>query len=233
MSIVPTKTLTDSYFGPMLVFADDIGCSKMLQEYGEYSKLELAVIESFLSPDSIVLDIGAHIGALTIPISKMCKKVYAFEPQEDVRELLKWNLDHHNRTNVEIFPFALGFDNSQKFYTPNPYSMGSIRMEDTGDRSVQVVSLDDLGLSPTFIKIDVEGMEVPVVAGGQKTIMQHRPHILAERTPGNNDLLHGLSVMNYCSCLMDLPVYTPNNFKHNPTNHYPKMAHQMILGMPN
>ena len=217
----------------MWTFPDDIGCSRMLREYGEYSKLELALIESFLSPDSIVLDVGAHIGALTIPISRMCKKVFAVEPQAEVVEVLKKNLTLAGVTNVEIFPFALGFENSQKSYTPNPYSMGSIRMEDTGDRSAQVVPLDDLGLESTFIKIDVEGMELEVLAGGQKTIAKHRPYLFAERTPGNSDLLAGFSLLNYTSCLMDLPVYTPNNFKHNPMNHYPRMAHQMILGMPN
>lgn len=234
MTTIPVASvvLTDTCHGKMWVFKDDIGCSRLLREYGEYSEIELGIMKSYISPESVVLDVGAHIGAHTIPLAKVCKKVYAVEPQAEVVEILKKNIELAGVTNVEILPFALGFERATKFYTPNMTAAGSISMEDTGECSIEVYPLDDLGLTPDFIKIDAEGMELPVIAGGIKTITEHRPYIFAERMPNNNDLLKVLTMMGYCSSPMVIPVYVPNNWKHNPVNYFPNQGHMMNLAAP-
>ncbi|HEX9115812.1 MAG TPA: FkbM family methyltransferase [Anaerolineae bacterium] len=43
-----------------------------------------------------------------------------------------------------------------------------------------LVRLDDCGLRPDFIKIDVQGLEHRVIAGGLETIRENRPVIMAE-----------------------------------------------------
>lgn len=213
----------------MWVFEEDLGGSRMIREYGEYSELELSVMKSFITSESVVLEVGAHIGAFTIPLARVCKKVYAVEPQKEVAAVLQKNLDLAGVTNVEILPFALGFKQEERFYTPNPAGVGSVRMEDTGTTQVDVVPLDSLNLSPDFIKIDVEGMELDVLAGGMNTITTRHPYIFAERS--STDLPRGLTLLGYVCCQIDLPVYVPNNWKNNPVNHYPNVAHQMYLGI--
>jgi len=47
---------------------------------------------------------------------------------------------------------------------------------------VQVQPLDDLGLAPAFIKVDVEGFELQVPGGLRRTIAQHRPVLFIERS---------------------------------------------------
>jgi FkbM family methyltransferase len=49
------------------------------------------------------------------------------------------------------------------------------------EQPVQVVPLDDLGLAPAHVKIDVEGSEAEVLRGMRRTLERHRPTILVER----------------------------------------------------
>jgi FkbM family methyltransferase len=47
-------------------------------------------------------------------------------------------------------------------------------------KRLPLVRLDDCGLQPDFIKIDVQGLEDRVLAGGLETIRTYRPVIMAE-----------------------------------------------------
>jgi FkbM family methyltransferase len=47
-------------------------------------------------------------------------------------------------------------------------------------KRVSLARLDDWGLEPDFIKIDVQGLEYRVLAGGLETIRKYRPVIMAE-----------------------------------------------------
>ncbi len=57
-------------------------------------------------PDDIVLDIGANIGAVAVPLGTVCRKVYAVEPL--FHKELEANLKLNGISNVEILPVALG-----------------------------------------------------------------------------------------------------------------------------
>lgn len=45
---------------------------------------------------------------------------------------------------------------------------------------VEVVRIDDLGLTPAWIKVDVEGAELEALRGMEQTIAEHRPVVMAE-----------------------------------------------------
>jgi len=53
------------------------------------------------------------------------------------------------------------------------------------ERTVQVRSLDEMMLSPDFIKIDVQGLELAVLRGARKTLEKHHPVLVVERSPSN------------------------------------------------
>ncbi len=48
---------------------------------------------------------------------------------------------------------------------------------------VDVIALDDLDLSPSIVKIDVEGFELSVLRGLERTIARCRPLLLLETPP--------------------------------------------------
>ena len=55
-----------------------------MDTYGEWAEGELNLFLQIVRPGDIVLDVGANIGAFTVPLAKrvgMSGRIYAFEPQ--------------------------------------------------------------------------------------------------------------------------------------------------------
>ena len=61
---------------------------------------------SNVKPTDTVVDIGANIGAITIPLAKLADKVYAVEPLFDAE--LAANVRLNELDNVEILPVGIG-----------------------------------------------------------------------------------------------------------------------------
>ncbi len=66
------------------------------------SAAEMIVSRSKITPDDTVMEIGAGLGALTIPLAKTARQVFAVETDSQLTQLLKTELLVHNLTNVEI-----------------------------------------------------------------------------------------------------------------------------------
>jgi FkbM family methyltransferase len=130
------------------------------------------------------VDVGANIGNHALWFAAICKlDVVAFEP-------LVW---HELRRNVvlnaledkiHVVPHALGDDQMPRKHVGD----GLLR---PAARGMEIRRLDDYGIrNVSMIKVDVEGMEANVLAGGQKTITRDRPVIFAEEWEHENDMWH-------------------------------------------
>ena len=64
-------------------------------------------------------------------------------------------------------------------------------------KRLSLVRLDDCGLQPDFIKIDVQGLEYRVLAGGLETIRTYRPVIMAETIRCGSDAHKVLEPLDY------------------------------------
>lgn len=229
--------VVDTRHGPMKIFSNDPGCSRLVKEYGEFSPGELAIMGLWINKDSVVVDAGANIGALTVPLALLVKKVYAFEPQSKVAEVLQDNTKH--LPNVEVIQCGLGDVPCIRCCGPETSnwgveSTGSVSLiQNTGSEEVEIKTLDSFELAPTLLKIDVEGMEPHVIAGAKETIKKYRPAIWMERGYPDRVLNNIFNYFGYRYCSIDIPMWWPNNYRGNPVDIYPGMAHLSVLAWPN
>ena len=192
-----------------------------LEEYGEWSYVEIELLSQLIKPGNVVLDIGANIGTHTLSFAKFVQSegfVFAFEPQRIAFEFLCANVLLNNLVNV--FPLnAAVSDSMGEIMVPviNPMSVsntGAFKISgySMGD-SVRQLTIDSLTLARcNLIKIDVEGMENNVIAGARKTILQHRPALFVENNGYGNsqDLIKQILEMNYNCWWVFSPDVNPN-----------------------
>ncbi|MDB5854757.1 MAG: hypothetical protein JWR22_2798 [Herminiimonas sp.] len=152
----------------------------------------------------LVLDIGANLGAYTIPVAKELQKVsgtvVAFEPQRIVYYQLCGNIFLNRLDNVLALNQAVGeteglveipridyknFRNIGAFSVDAKYRKqnGAEASMLSASEQIPVVTLDNLSLPemPAFIKLDVEGSELRVLKGGMRFLRKNLyPPILFE-----------------------------------------------------
>ena len=54
---------------------------------------------------------------------------------------------------------------------------GGAHIAETGETTVKITTIDSLGIAPTFIKMDIEGHEIPALYGVKNTIIKHKPKL--------------------------------------------------------
>lgn len=156
---------------------------------------EEAIINEFATyvrPDSVALDLGANIGQMTVALTKLCKKVYAVEPDQLMVEILYKNLELNEVDNYEIIPKASWDRSGQLLPFPEPdlnkyHSLGSFGIVPSAEsnRLVPSLALDDLGLNDvSFIKVDVQGSDLKSMQGLRETILRCKPAIIFEHEVG-------------------------------------------------
>jgi FkbM family methyltransferase len=155
------------------------------------------VFEKYVTKDSVVLDIGAHIGAHTVKLSKLAGTVYAFEPLKQSNELLRKNLLKNNCHNVVVYKSAVsnmvGVGGFEWVYEESVGAAGlsnnpmgrpgypGYTVDDSDIYEVQLVTIDSMMLDRLdFIKLDVEGYEELVIGGAIETIKKYKPVIALE-----------------------------------------------------
>lgn len=183
--------------------------------HGEPEVLELGRI---VRPDDLALDVGGNIGAYTYALSRLARRVIAFEPNPELAQHLR---DLRLR-NVEVREMALSGSAGQATLSmpdrPNGHGYASLKPEfNAGEKlrsfTVAMDRLDNLGLGPVgFIKIDVEGFEEDVLAGASATLAEHRPAVLVEiverHNPGGFDRMRALfEGLGYTGWYLDRSVW--------------------------
>lgn len=147
-----------------------------LAKYGVYEPDESALISSVLTPDSVCLDIGAHIGYYSCLLAQCAGKVYAFEPYKPHFDLLAQNLEPYDTPYV-LFNAAVGAHPSDRaLLYLSQVNAGDHRLAPDPDGAretivVETVSIDSVIQEPIdFCKIDVQGYEGHVLRGMEQTL---------------------------------------------------------------
>ena len=175
-------------------FADDDIQSTIVQTGNYYDKAALDFICKKWRNGKIgnelygssFIDVGANIGNHSLYFFNEChaSSSYNFEPIKDTFEILKKNIILNKLSKkAYLYNVALGSQNgkaSLSYYDPRNIGMAQITGDNNGD--LQVIALDDLDIQDNvkFVKIDVEGFELNVIQGMQKTLKKYKPYIMIE-----------------------------------------------------
>jgi FkbM family methyltransferase len=160
--------------------------------FGLYDRRELELVRERLRGGGDFVDVGAHVGMYTVAAALALGgrgRVLAFEPNPAARAQLEANLELNGAREVVVSPKAVGDAVGEAVLhvpaTPDPSfsSLEAGRFSEGEPIEVATTTIDrevdELGLRPACVKIDVEGGELAVVAGMARTL-EARPALLVE-----------------------------------------------------
>lgn len=167
---------------------------------GNLERPSQEVVTSHLRPGMVFYDLGANIGRFSLIVGRAIGpqgKVFAFEPDPALITRLQRAVERNRLGNVEVVPMGVWSSSKMlEFHQAGPGSpeggTGSFLGDDNPGEKIQVrcVSLDDFVRTappPGGIKCDVEGAEVEVLRGAEKTLREHHPWILCELHAAENE----------------------------------------------
>lgn len=171
-------------------------------------------VQKRIGENKSIVDIGANIGNHTIYFSKVCKakNVYSFEPQKNIFNILKKNVQINNVSHiVKLFNMGLGKSYSHAdVIVTDKNNYGSSRLNKSVEGKIEIDSLDNILIDEAnnvdMIKIDVEGMELEVLKGATKILKKFNPLIYIEA--GTSEEFNIVS--NFLSKYRYKPIYRFN-----------------------
>jgi FkbM family methyltransferase len=230
--------------GYCLYNRNDMYIGQALERYGEFSRFEMIFFAQLLHPGDIVIEVGANIGAHTVEIARHVGsqgRVIAFEPQRLIFQTLCANVALNSLDNVDCYPNAMGAQRGMlKVPELDPrkhtnFAGLSLCGEHQG-RSVECFTLDMLVDLPRLrlVKIDVEGMESEVIAGGHVLIGKLRPLLYVEndRIEKSEALIRAIDALGYRMFWHQPYLFNPQNFNGESENIYPNTVSRNMLCMP-
>jgi FkbM family methyltransferase len=189
-------------------FDGDLTISLRLSEHmqrrmfwmGYYNRDIVALLDRMLTPGMVLIDVGANIGEISLVAAKRVGpegRVIAFEPVDRIADVLESNMARNGLRQALAVRYGLSDHNTS---APIYASCGQGEQNDENDglgslygaaaetaplQYVTLRTLDDyLEENPLdrvdFIKIDIEGAELPCLRGSARTIERFRPMLIIE-----------------------------------------------------
>lgn len=137
----------------------------------------------FLENDEVFLDCGAFDGD-TIEIfkqqmklaNKTYHKIYGFEPDKENFKKLQMNC----ADDARIIPLNMGVFDTRDTLSFSSDKGGGSRVNETGNTSIEVDKIDNLipkDIKVSFIKMDLEGVEMQALIGAKDIITKYKPKL--------------------------------------------------------
>ncbi len=177
---------------------------------------DLSVLPEIVSSGQTVLDIGANFGLYTRFLSDAIGEkgqIYAFEPTEDMFEVLQNNVKVCGLKNTTCIKAALSDKSGNAQIHIPKYEDGTLNYYEaslvpvSGDsestnENIPMTTIDEFceqqKVSPLhFIKCDVEGHEIEVLTGASAVLQRDQPIILLEINEYFDDNARGTAVVNF------------------------------------
>lgn len=154
-----------------------------------------------VKPGMVVYDIGANVGFYTLMASVLVGqtgKVFPFEPLPRNLRFLHEHVRINRLANVQVREEAVSDAPGEAMFEDVPGG-AMARLSERGQIKVKLVAVDALvegGAmpAPKMVKIDVEGAEVSVLRGAERTVRAARPVLFLST--------HGESVHAECLAIL-------------------------------
>jgi FkbM family methyltransferase len=166
-------TLAKLKSGPIIYIYPNDYIGRMVYFFGDLDPKLTAFILNNIALGDVVVDVGANLGVITLAVASHLRgtgAVIAFEPVGKIANALEKSCEMNKFTNIKISRSALSdFEGETKMLVPED-SLGQSAISDKGQESVKVNKLDNIDFAPIrsvrILKMDVEGHETKVLAGG-------------------------------------------------------------------
>jgi FkbM family methyltransferase len=172
----------------------------------QHHKELIPALSRVIRPDSAILDVGSHAGQFAKLFARMAPQghVYAFEPGSYALSILKQAIRINRLSNVTVFPLGLG-DAPGELRLSVPikrsgsvgYGLSHVSSDGPAsanerrpgwryvEETIQISTIDAVVAAQRiervdFIKADIEGWEMRMLAGAASTIARDRPALMIE-----------------------------------------------------
>ncbi|MEO9070116.1 MAG: FkbM family methyltransferase [Ginsengibacter sp.] len=150
---------------------------------GIYEPRTIRIIEKNLSEGDVMIDAGANIGAISLPIAK--KKnvtIFGFEPAHHIYKTLQKNIVINKLKNMKALPLALSNEAGEvDFYESDRVHgwSGIVKIDSFLHYKVPATTLDSFTKENNIeeiavLKVDVQGWEYFVLKGAEELINQKK-----------------------------------------------------------
>ena len=127
-----------------------------------------------------VIDCGGWIGQWSLMHSH-AQHIETFEPNPEIQPLLEHNIKHLAHCPRHHVALSDKPGHTALRYTDSSHTGTCHMWEDGHTADIEVRTLDSYQFTDVdIIKIDVEGMEIPLLYGAEETIRSNRPWIMIE-----------------------------------------------------
>ena len=163
-------------------------------------------LSQLIRSDSVILDVGSHAGQFAKLFARLAPRghVYAFEPGSYALSILRPAIRFNRFGNITVLPFGLG-DAPAELDLSVPIKpsgsvgyglshIGAVNSVSDGERrvgwryveeSIRISTIDEVVAARRidrvdFIKADIEGWEMRMLAGAEATILRDHPSLMIE-----------------------------------------------------
>jgi len=182
--------------------------------HGVRIEREMEILPFLLGEGDWAFDVGANVGDYTLSLAKLVGpngRVFSFEPNPNNFNKLSHLVQMGRLEHVSVHPIALGeTSGTASLVVERDQSMWRVnsgylvfdtehfnRFTGRTRRStVRIATLDELFPNcsmVSFMKVDVEGFELPVLRGARELLRASHPHLLIEVSGGQADYGYGAS----------------------------------------
>jgi tetratricopeptide (TPR) repeat protein len=225
------SAVAETPMGIVQYFPEQPEIGDSIRWYGEYLRLQTAVLSQLMKAGDRVVEAGAGIGAHVLALAPSIGGTghwYAYEPRPLLQQVLRQNLAANGVTNVTVMRRSLGLPVLDR-------GVGVPRAPPDTDQPAASETIDELRLARLdWIKVGENHDALAVLAGASESLWRLRPSlfIAADVTAGVRDIGAHVRDYGYQCWSVTTPLFNPSNFNGRDTDIFCGRTALAVLAIP-